>query len=308
MRQDPLPLFINVDYLKEPRYFSLSFRKMFNDIFDKQDLGLGFHELKLSKPETVEIFASGCPDREATENLLYVKNKLETAKGMDFAKEVYVKGDTVIGKENELRALACDGTLQVGCDTYVSRWLDAEGMIEIEENCSLGISVTTGKQLIIKKKCRFKRLYGFPVMTGKLRHDAEQVPQGEYLIYECKESADIKEIPAGSKNDFSVITVHELQVGANSVVNGHIKSYQSIVVADNVLITGNIFSDGDISIGENCVVLGNIFSQGRVELNTGATVGQKGKIKSVIGNSSIVLSRGVTVHGYVSTDGEGFVV
>lgn len=310
MKRDPLPLFINIDYLKEPRYFSLSFRSFFQKVFEKSELDVGIHEIKLSKPETVEIFDGGTFNKDKiVENIFYVKSDLATKEETEFTKEVYVRGNTVIGENNKLRALACDGEVKIGAGTLINRWVDAEGKVDIAEGCNLGISITTGNELHVKNDCKFKRLYGTPVTTGRNKQIKTVENLHECEVYKpTEQSLDIKEIAENTINDFSIITAHDLKVGTNSRINGHIKAYKSVVIEENVIITGNIFADGDIRIGKNSTVLGNVFSQDEVILDSMVTIGQEGKIKSVIGNSSILLAGGVTVHGYVSTDGDGIVL
>lgn len=309
LKEDPLPLFINVDYLKEPRYFSLSFRKIFKDILAKEKLKDGLYEIKMSKPETVEVFEGGMlKGRDEIDNLFYVKNSLFTEHDMTFDKEVYVRGNADIGEKNNLRALAGDGQVHLSVGTSVSRWIDAEGTILIENDCDLGISATSAKEIIVGKDCKFKRLYGDPVKIGQCQQPGRLLLK-EYPVYDCtKDSTDIKEIKENTINDFSVITVHDLQIGSNSVINGHIKSFGDVVTGDNVIITGNVFSDGSITLGAGCKVLGDVFSQDKVFLSSGTIVGQPGKKKSVIGNSSITSAENVMVYGYVSTDGEGFIL
>lgn len=310
LREDPLPLFINFDYLKEPRYFSVSFRNLFKGDFDKSDLASGIHEIKLSKTEKVEVFEGGAlRNRDEVKDLFYVKNNLSTDSGVVFDKEIYVKGNTVIGRENYVRALASDGEVMLATGTVISRWVDAEDKVMAEDDCDLGISVTSGKEVSIGRGCKFKRLYGNPVNTGGDRSKLENLLSQEYPVYDCVEdSTNIKEIKENTVNDFSIITVHALQIGSNSVINGHIKCFKGVVIGDNVLVTGNLFSEGDVKLGSNCTVLGSIFSQDRVTLSPYTTIGQPGKIKSVIGSRSVVLSNDVTVYGYVSTDGEGIVL
>ena len=163
-KEDAAPLFINMNYCKDPRYFAVSFRKLM--LKSIGDMPAGLHAVTLSKQETVQISNDARNIAGAvTDNILYSRNDLESGNGATFKKEVYARGNAIIGESNRLQALACDGDLHVRKGTHFLRWLDAEGNVKIDEECHLGISATCRGELSIAGKCNFARLYGYPVVT-----------------------------------------------------------------------------------------------------------------------------------------------
>jgi predicted acyltransferase (DUF342 family) len=75
-----------------------------------------------------------------------------------------------------------------------------------------------------------------------------------------------------------------------------------------VVVKGNLFCENDIQMEEGCEVWGNVFCQSSVFLGKGCRLGQKGKIKSLIGKKAVTFSENVIVHGYVLTEGKGRVL
>lgn len=314
VRSDATPLFVNMDYLKDPRYFAISFRRFFKNFLSDDNLSAGVYEVKFSKPEKVRVLEENIiPSGEALDMIAYARRDLATKSGVAFNKEVYVRGSAAIGPHNDLRALVCDGDVSLAENTVLRRWLDAEGNIRASGGCNLGVSLTSGKECLIAAGCVFRRLYGAPVRAGKSRGKvlalaaAAQDPDARIFPpppLGAKER-NIDEIWPYTSNQFSVIAPGHLRVGASSRVLGHIKSYGNLDIDDNVLITGNVFAEGNIVIGGFCKILGDVFAQGSVSIGDGSQVGRPGTVKSVVGNQAVILSSGVAVYGYVTTEGDG---
>jgi hypothetical protein len=97
VRADHLPLHINMDYLKDPRYFALSFRKFFAPFTKTLSLSAGVRELKLSRPEQVEVFTEPVKQVGAVfEHVSYAQGDFATARKVSFDKELYVRGKAVL--------------------------------------------------------------------------------------------------------------------------------------------------------------------------------------------------------------------
>jgi acyl-[acyl carrier protein]--UDP-N-acetylglucosamine O-acyltransferase len=314
MKRDASPLFINIDYSRDHRYFAFSFRKLFLDSLEGlAEATEGFRDLMLSKREKVQIignarFASGA----AVEHILYVIHDLDSENNVMFNKEVYVRGTARIGEDNQLQALACDGDIHIQKGAKFFRWLDAEGGIKAGEQCALGVDATCGGVLFAARACSFMRLYGFPVTTDTHSDIAQEEDQPDSVSAAVFESESIERnlsnIPAQSRKNCSIISRDSLTIGDHSVIRGHVKTHKNLVIGANVTIAGNIFAEGDIEVGPQSRVLGTVFSQKRVLLKQGVRVGARDRIKSVIGKKSITLEGGVRVYGYVMTEGKGLVV
>jgi predicted acyltransferase (DUF342 family) len=331
---DAEPLKINMDYRKDPRFFSVSFKKILAKSLSSGVEGL--HLIKMSKQEITEVVENGVVgDGFILDNIYYVKNDLRSGAKVLFAKEVYVKRNAHIGEGNQMRALACDGDVHISRQTKFLRWLDAEGSIKVEEGCQLGMSATCGRELSLARHCSFKRLYGFPVITG-LTAQTHWQEDGDAAVFEAEAAireaavvsatenyqpnngeiigfmggADQKllTIPAHSRRDGNLITANSLRIGSHTVIRGHVKTHGAFVADTSVIIIGNIFAEGDICLGTGSRIYGTVFSQGRITCAKGVTIGSHGRIKSVIGRKGVIFDYGVRVYGLVMTEGEGLVV
>lgn len=325
-------LFINMDYCKDPRYFAISFRKIFSDSLNKGGCDEGLCSIRLSKQEVVKI-ADNASVADATQmsTVFYVKHKFSSGGKAVFEKELFVGGDVCVGEDNQLRSLVSDGDVHVLRGTKFTRWLDAEGSIRIDEGCDLGISATCSKELSLASKCSFKRLYGFPVVTGAIGFSAQEndMPDGATAIREAAAALvpqegipddgmpavftgeaterDLTEIAPHERKECTIITDDSLVIGEYAVIQGHVKTHGKLSAGASVIITGNLFAEGDIHLGPHSRVFGTVFTQGRIVLEEGVIIGSPGRIKSVIAKKGIALHSGVKVYGYVMTEGEGVV-
>lgn len=344
-KDDVDPLYINMGYAKDPRYFGQSFRKSFVKALGELNGTVGIRFITLSKQEAADIVETGSIGAgEIMKSIFYVKQDLTSSNGAHFQKEVYVRGNATIGENNSLRALACDGDVHLARGTEFVRWLDSEGNIVADGHCSLGVSASCNGEFRLARGCSFKRLYGFPVNTGADSALAPQenipdnIPAGRENIpagYDAslREAAptvydiaarrqvdgvavppiseeieyDIKTVPHHSHSDFSVVTNHSLTIERHALVRGHVKTYGSLVTGAGVTIFGNVFAEGDVHLGPDTQVYGTIFTQGHIIMDEGVTIGSESKIKSVVGKKGVQIHRAVKIYGYVMTEGEGTV-
>jgi hypothetical protein len=325
--QDSSPLYIDMNYSKDPRYFAVSFRKKLMDSLAEHTMD-GVHEFQLSKHETIEIMDhTTLANGNSLKNICYVRKDIHSENNVVFEKEVYAHGGAKLGENNILRGLACDGNIHALSGTRFVRWLDANGCIRTETGCNLGISASCLGTLSLAPKCVFKRLYGFPIITCD---SYVNIPPfgGEPAVFEAAVAAfqqdnpetnepvvtvsetierNATHIPPNSQKECTIITPHCLTIGEYSVISGHIKTNGKFTTGNNVIIAGNLFADGDIHLGPNCRVIGTIFTQGHITLDEGVIVGSKGQTKSVIGKKGITIRCPVMVYGYIMTEGTGIV-
>jgi cytoskeletal protein CcmA (bactofilin family) len=307
-KDDATPLFINMNYCKDPRYFAMSFRKLM--LKSIGNLPPGLHAVTLSKQETLQISNNARNIAgTVTENILYSLNDLESENNVTFIKEVYARGNVFIGEANRLQALACDGDVHVRKGTRFLRWLDAEGYVKIEEDCQLGVSTTCGRELSIASRCNFTRLYGYPVVTandaGHNGDDANSAVGDSAIFGVVPTERDISDMPPHSLKNCNIIAEGPLSIGEQSVIRGHIKSHGKVVTGASVTIMGNVFAEGDIVIGPGSRIMGTVFSQGSITVRHGVTIGTPDRVKSMVGKKGIFLEGGVRVYGYIVTEGKG---
>ncbi|HUW97535.1 MAG TPA: hypothetical protein VMV40_01665 [Acidiferrobacter sp.] len=317
--KDDKPLSIEMDYSKDARYFAQSFRRLMHSYIPGETAGSERTKVQLSSGlETIKSFGGDFKtDSYDTDfkSILLVRGDLTAGRNNNFSREVYVLGDADFGNNNVLRAAAVDKNVNVGRNTRVVRWLDAEGSINAGRGSNLGISTTAGGAIALSRDCTFKRLYGNPVCTptNDVR-PALPVDETEeatmVLDYSGKIHTDSLKFDKPTEINGDLITIGELVITDRCTINGSIKTDGKITIdsgAKEVLITGSIISESDITIRGNVKVLGNIFSQKAIFLK-GAEVGMSGGIKSVISKRHISLGENVKIYGFASTEGAGVVI
>jgi predicted acyltransferase (DUF342 family) len=311
-KEDSEPLFISMDYTRNPRYFGKSYKMLLNRATSGLTLSPGFHEVKLSKNEKIEITESiDIPDKMETNHLLYVTGNFFSGSHALFNKEVYVNGNAVIGSNNIIQAMVGLGSVAVSEGTQFRRWLDADGNITIGANCDLGISVSSGDKINLACNCVFRRLYGMPVVTGPKKIEEFRHPQKTSLPNEPSLSEvsftrnKDKTVSAGSIINNNIVFLGNVSIGSGTIIKGTIKSYGDILLEQDVIVYGSIFADGDIFIGRNATINGHIFSQKSIFISEQSIISRPDKIKSIIGKKEIQIGQNVTVYGFISTEGFG---
>ncbi|MFA5073047.1 MAG: hypothetical protein WC539_04035 [Nitrospirota bacterium] len=311
-KKDAKPLFIDMEYRKDPRYFSLSFRKLLMDSLG-EIASDEIHEVTLSKLEHAEILDHGRPvTGTELDMILYIRHDLISESDVTFHKEVYVREQTTIGKNNQLQALACDGDVHIQAGTTFFRWLDAQGSIRAERACSLGVDATCGKMFSLAKTCSFTRLYGFPVQT-----DSDEAPFQRTGIA-LEENLNVFEgdlierissdIPPFTIKNCSLIAAKSLTIGDHVVICGHVKTHGDLIIGNEAIIAGNVFAEGSITIGPRATIRGTVFSQQHTHIGVDVLIGAAQGIKSVISKKGVTLESGVTIYGYTMTEGKGLVL
>jgi len=315
--RDTYPLPIDTGYVKDPRYLGRSLRRILGAALQgvgKQD---GRHRVTMSRDETVEVFQRlDLADGTATDLVLYVRGELRTGRGVTLRRDAWSHGDAVLGPGTSLRTLACDGSLSLGEGCVVTRWLDAEGDLTAGRGCTLGAHASCGGRLLLDDGCRFRRLYGLPVVTLRAGEAPPPPPPPlQQPVLDAEEIVTIEDMTHWHRGDLTVTAADELR--RPLVVKGELTCQPGTVLpfsaaADSrmnlgagVVVHGDLFCDGPIEIGPGSIVTGNVFSQDTVRLAAGVRVGTAEAPKSVIGKKGVRLAAGVVIHGYVQTDGQG---
>lgn len=305
-----------MDYIRNPRYFGRSFKRLLHQATAGFTLTPGIRDVKLSKDEKLEIsgFHNVSANKEIN-HMLYIIGGLVSGSNARFNKEIYVVEKAEIGSYNTIQALAGDGNVTVDKGVRFLRWLDAEGDIDVNPDCNLGISASSDKMLSLKGNCFFRRIYGMPVITGPGNNDTRRVVEDNHLTPSGplpSPSHFIRRndsfITPGTICDDNVVFTRDVLIGSGSLFKGSIKCYGKIVLQDNVTVKGNIFADEDIIIGQNIKIDGHVFSQMSIYISEWTVISRPDKIKSVVGKKSVRIEQNVTIYGYVTTEGEGTVL
>ncbi len=311
-KTDADPLFVPIDFSRTPRYFGASFRHILSASLSHLDVEKDqITDIMLSKKEKVEITADKIiPAGERVDHILNVRGNLKSGNNVKFNTNIFATGNVFLGEANDVHVLAADGNVSIAQGTKIDRWVDAEDVLDVAANCDLGISATSGGVLRIAENNRFRRLYGMPIVAG-INGQPQPVafenklftevilPDNSFIRRRKKRVNDDTEVAQ------NIVFEKSVKIGSGCIFRGAVKSYGNIDIKDNVAVYGNVFADGDVRVGRGSVVLGNLFSQGSIYLASGVKVSRPGVFKSVIGKKAVYIEKGVTIYGYVATEGKG---
>ncbi|MCP4632057.1 MAG: hypothetical protein GY855_03950 [candidate division Zixibacteria bacterium] len=288
--KDAKALYINMAYTKNPLYFGKSFKSMLLKQLNQIDIAPGMKRIVLSKNENVVILESArIPEVKRSENILYIKNNLESSRDVKFNKEVYVAGKAIIGKDNIMRALYCENDVVISKRTEIARWLNSEGNITIHKECDLGRNVSCEAKLEIEIGCRFESLYGNPIITFDGNPDESCENSFNY-----PERINIPEAPGwkivdrhlslningnnvednGYKdaklNEYVyneskwIIKPKQIRIPSSSVVNTNFTTRKTLKIESGTTILSSIKAYKDIIIDDNVIIHGDVFAEGDI--------------------------------------------
>lgn len=296
-------LHIRQDYVRDPRYFGNSFRRMVQEALPADAEGV----LHLSRPEQC-VFPedAGALAEPAVDGLvLALKGEFRPEKPHVYNKEIYCAQDASLPAGSRFRAL-CGHRIALARDCQCLRWVDGSGAVTVGEDCDLGLSASSGKLLTLGCRTGFQRLYAPEIRLamapeGLPPHSPVPVPEKRHMpvLYDLRNLSERQSDSRGHVSA-SLITRWNLRILEGMTVEGDISGDRGVRVMKNALVYGNVFAGADVLLEEGARVLGNVFSQGSVRLGPGASVGQPGEIHSVIARKKIYFAGDNRVYGFVS--------
>ena len=307
-KQIKRPLYIDQNYSKDPRYFANSFREKFEHAFNNNRTN---NSIQLSKNELlVHTRKNRILPNSVIEAVVYASEKVFSPKpNIQFKKEIYVKNKAVLRNITEVRAISCLRSLTIGSGINIVRWADAMGVVNVAQNCNLGISTSSGRELNISKNCVFKRLYAPQINIAFKNNHVKAIVNPQVcneIIYHIKFVDDMLVDKQGVLAK-TIVSKHDVTVLDDYQVQGHIRSHNDIKLNSNVRVHGNLFAEGNIFLNNNVVVSGVVFAQGSIYIDNNVVIGQPNKIKSVVARQGIIIGHNCRVYGYIATEEIGYI-
>jgi predicted acyltransferase (DUF342 family) len=307
--RDSAALQVVQENTKEPRHFGMSLRASLKPHLTQIHEVPAFLEIKLRRNERLEVHDEFRLQRNTRFSpLLIAREHLEVGSDASL-REAYCMGDAVVQDGVHLRGLAVDGTLTLGENCKVDRWVDAEGAVEVAENCNLGVSVSSGRSLKASGGCTFQRLWGMPVVATTTSFPPEPptafdgASASDSLVW----GRNVLSLPPRSIMNSPLVIHGDLFVGAGSVIEGDVKAHGQIVLDEGVRVRGNVIARKSLTVGTNCIVEGNLFAEGDIVLGPRSVVGRSGAFKTVYASRRIRLFDEVHVFGWIVAEASGLV-
>lgn len=310
--KDARPVRIDMEYIREARYFGLQFREQVHQKLARETEERG----PLAQTGLQPIVTIG-PERTAG-GLLMALDHIELGRGAQI-NEAYSYGEVNVEDDAVVESLASDGPMRLGNNVTVKRWVDAEGDLIVGNGCDLGVSASSNRTLVVGDRTEFRRLWGMPVRTSEeiISRYVPVLPTEREEIIGKDTGIEIEDVARWSSGDLTipaetvvgrdVVAYGDIRIGANSVILGSVKARGSITLDEGVTIEGNVIGQRGVNCIGNATVFGHVFSERDVELGPGSIVGRPEAFKTVFCQTRVLLARGVEVYGWVVADDGGTV-
>ena len=293
-------LYVKNDNVRDPRYFSNSFRTLVEKGINPQN-----RTIQMSKLEPF-LYADEVNTNNACNAIVVAENRFRPLGVPFFCKEIYAASSAHIPPNTYLRAIACLGELELSENCAVIRWADSEKQMTVGPGCSLGMNASSNLRLVIAPGCTFRRLYAPEILIGTAADDIVRYPVDMTVVYE--KLIDIREVGPREVIEKTIVTEFNLEIGEGAVIMGSVKSTHHIYIHAGARINGNVIADGMIIVDEGARILGTAFSQDSILVGPFAEIGVKPKLKSLIARKYIVLCETAKVFGYVGCEADSVTI
>jgi cytoskeletal protein CcmA (bactofilin family) len=273
LKRDAKPIPIDLEYKKDPDYFTKRFINLLNDALKN----LNIQELKEPTPIKLELNKEEWivfpGDRILTEKtintpIVLTKDTVFLQKHV-FKRELAVLGNAVFADKCLARALYVKGDCVIEAPVRIARWVHVEGTLIVNSNADLGVSVYA-REIKIRGWATFKRAYAQKIDT-----------LDEPLI----DKKNNKEGVINLQGNFGIT--------GNITIGGE---------KGPIFVNGNIFCDDDVEIEGDVWIKGDVFSQKSITLKDGVVVGEEGKVKSVVARGEILIEGPFRIYGYLHSE------
>jgi len=303
--RDNRRLLIDQGYVRNPRFFGLSFRAKVASALPANGVPLPYHgSINLRRPEAFEVRGRlRVPPGGSIGGIVASLEQTDVGRGAKLG-DCYSRGAAVVADRASLRTLACDGDATLGQNVRIGRWIDASNNVLAGEYCDLGQSASADGSILLREHCKFQRLWGRPIVTEAPHAAATVTPTiQDVVVFGAKGLS----LPRGTNLAQDLVVRGTLQVGADSVIRGDIKAHKSIFLQPGVRIEGNVVTRQDLSIAGDVEIIGNVFVEGNVIVGSRSRIGSPDAFKSVYAAGTVRLRDRVKIFGWTIAERGGLV-
>lgn len=294
---------IDVNYVRSENYFGQSFRVKVKDWLTIPPMPGQDGTTILKGDECIRVIDSmELPAGSDCDDILVVERNFACAAGSRLRREVLVHGDAEIGPTSRVQSIAADGSLFLGEDVRVARWLDATGELTLSSASKVQSRVTSQKRISLGLGVEVGSAYAPEVATagtdgGFERPERKPAELLDLVLAEQSEEGNQKLAALGFKRDrliqlgadtwlykgdlrlpVAVRIRKKLAVTgtcvfrAGSRIEADLKAGESIFVGPGCAIDGNLVAEKHIFIGSDCR-FSNMINAGRSLLLSSGTRG-----------------------------------
>jgi hypothetical protein len=294
--RDNKELSVSATFVRDPRFFGKSFREKIEPILKNvpQQLPSEVKFLGRGSEQAVIDRSFLFPDGANTGQILIALEAISAGNNVQLL-DAFASNDITAGNNLHARVIASNGTVTLGPGARVVRWLDALSTVNVGDGSELGKSASSTAQITLGHRCRFDRLFGFPVHTGS--RQVQSIPKPHWK--------NARVIPAGKVISGDLICQEDLIVEEDARISGSIKCYGNLYVGGNVTIGGNLIGRSNILINKGVCVDGHVFSERSVRVAGTFRLGRLDLQKSIYAAKQIELGPDCSVYGWIVAEGGG---
>jgi len=303
--RDNRRLLIDQGYVRNPRFFGLSFRAKVAAALPAPGGVLPYRgSISLHRAESFEVRGQlRVPPGASIGGIIASLENTDSGRGAKLG-DCYSRGGAIVADRASLRALACDGDVTLGEDVRIARWIDASNNMSVGERCDLGQSASADGNVLLREHCKFRRLWGRPIVTEAPHAAATITPTIEDVVVFGSRGLSL---PRGTNLEQDLVVRGALQVGAQSKIRGDIKAHKSIVLHSGARIEGNVVTRQNLTVVGDVEIIGNLFVEGNIIVGSRSRIGSPDAFKSVYAAGTIQLRDRVKIFGWTVAESGGWV-
>lgn len=294
--KDDDELVVSATFLRDPRFFSNSFRAKIAPLLSHPPASLPLETNFLTRGNEKALIDTSfvMPQGGRRRQIFIALDSISAGNNVRLL-DAFSGNTMTAGNHLCARALASDGTITLGDGAKIERWIDGLSDVRVGRSSELGLSASSTAAIIVGPNCSFERLFGFPVQT-------ESHPAADFSQPNWKRA---RVIAAGSSVNENIICREPLILEPDCAISGSIKCYSNVFVGKNVNIHGNVISRANIQLCQNVRIDGHVFSERSVKIAGKFTLGTLAAQKSIYAAEHIELGPDIAVYGWIVSEGGG---
>ena len=231
-----------------------------------------------------------------------------------FLNEIFTTYSFVGGPKAVYRAILGDSGITLGPGSTVLRWVHSRTELLVGDGSTLAGRASADSAIRMGAGVSFDRLAASRIVVGggaELAEVAATSPvefalpdEGVRAVGDHYRVEGDLTIPAGALLRGDLVVTGDVKLDKGAQLVGSLKAHGDVFIADGAAIDGAVVSRRRIVTTLRGVVGGPVIAEDEVSLGPGTVVGQQHQPTSIAA-PRVSLSRGVVVHGLVTSTSKG---
>ena len=230
---------------------------------------------------------------------------------LTFTKDVYAAHGLYSGKRNCFRALLGEDDIYLDEETYVLRWIHAEGKIMASQRGHFFGRASSEKAIYFSRGCTFERTHAPAIFTSTASESqtategapANALPQKIHKLGRSRINGDVH-LSSDEMLIGNVIVTGSIKVDERTHIFGSAKGNGDIELREQVEVQGSLVSTKTIRMASNCYVKGPVLAENEIVIGAGTQIGTPNS-PTTVSAPRIRIAPDCVVHGTLWARVEG---